>query len=358
MWLVFTIITILIWGLAEIFYKKGNSAKEKYSHLKTVIFVGFIMGIHAIFVLLFKDINFDPKNILIYLPVSLCYMISMTCSYFGVKYIQESISDPIENTSGAIVPVLCAVFLHETIQSWSIVAIVVIVIGIIGVGILENRGSTDRKKVLGKKLAVFAFAMPFCYALLDALGTFLDIFYIDDWTDTLLVNVTEDTIENVANTCYELTFLFLAIVFLVFIAIKKVKLFSNGEEVDKKLNTLNTYKDRTIDYNENNSVSKVSCENTESNLELEITKNHGFIKTVLNQKYKIMAAVCETIGQFTYVFALAGNGKIASPMIGGGCVVVSLLLSRVFLKEKLTKLQYLFICIVLIGIIILAIVEE
>lgn len=313
-----TILTMLLWGAAELFYKKGSHAKEKYSHLKTTIFVGLVMGIHAIIVLLTEDMNFNPVNMLIYIPVSLCYIVSMACSYFGIRFVEESIADPIENTSGAIVPILCAVILHETIDTWSIVAIVIIVIGVLGVGFLENSGKTDRKKILGKKLAIWAFAMPFCYALLDAVGTFLDIYYLDLET-TLLVNVNEETIENVANTCYELTFLLLAIGLIIFLAIKKVKLFSISEE------------------------------------EGEQKKN--FFQQILVQKDKIIAALCETAGQFTYVFAMSENGAIASPMIGSGIVIVSLLLSRIFLKEKLTKLQYVFIILVIIGIVILSIVD-
>ncbi len=310
MWLIFTLITTLLWGFAEIFYKKGSHANEKYSHLKVSIFVGLTMGIHACIILLTQNLNFNLLNLLIYIPVSLCYIISMTCSYFGVRFLEESIADPIENTSGAIVPILCAVFLHQSINTFSIIAIILIMIGIFGVSLLENKGTTNRKKVLGKKLAIFAFSMPFCYALLDACGTFLDIYYLDIDT-TLLVNVTESTIENVANTCYELTFFILAIILLVFLKIKKVNLFQIDDE------------------------------------------NKGF----LVQKDKMIASICETIGQFTYVFALSGNGAIASPMIGAGCVVVSLLLSRIVLKEKLTKGQYFFVLVVITGIIILSIIE-
>ena len=250
----------------------------------------------------------------------------MTCSYFGIRFIEESISDPIENTSGAIVPILCALILHQEIQPWSIVAIIVIVAGVLGVGFLENKGDTDRKKKLGKKLAIIAFAMPFCYALLDPCGTFLDIYYLDMET-TFLVNVTEETIENVANTCYELTFLFMAIALFIFLLIKKVKLFAIND-ADNALET------------------------TEEAVKLNV------FQKIMVQKDKIIAAVCETAGQLAYVFAISENGAIASPIIGAGVVVTSLLLSRVVLKEKLTKLQYVFIILVLIGIIILSIVES
>lgn len=317
-WIIFTFITLAVWGITEIFYKKGNMPNEKYSHIKTTFFVGIVMGIHAIYTLIAKDINFDPMNLLIYIPVSLCYIISMTCSYFGVRFIEESISDPIENTSGAIVPVLCALILHESIQMWSIIAICIIVVGVLGVGFLENEGKTDRKKILGKKLAIWAFAMPFCYALLDATGTFLDVYYLDI-DRTVLLNVTEDTIEDVANTCYELTFLFMALGIAIFLAVKKVGVLSVAD---------NFYEDDTT-----------------------------FFEGIKLQKFKIIAAIGETVGQFTYVRALSGNGAIASPIIGAGCVVTSVLLSRIFLKEKLTWLQYIFIFLIIAGIAILSIVE-
>lgn len=301
MWLFFTLATTLIWGLAELFYKKGARPDEKYAHLKICVSVGVVMGLHAFFTLLTQDIGYDPINLIQYLPVSLCYIISMAFSFFGMRFIEESISDPIENTSGAIAAILCVVILGESIAIGSVFAIVLIVIGILGVGFLEGNGDTDRKKKLGKKMAIIAFAMPFCYAILDALGSFLDIYYLEMETSPLL-NITENTIEEVANTSYELTFFACAIVLLIFMKIKGVK--------------------------------------------YELPK----------QKDKVIAAVCETAGQFTYVYAMSGNGAIAAPIISAVCVV-SLVLSRIFLKEKLTKKQYFFIFMVIAGILILATIE-
>ena len=197
-WLFFSIATALLWGTAELFYKKGALPNEKYSHLKICVWVGVIMGAHAIFTLLTQDINYNPVNLLIYLPVSMLYIISMAFSYFGMRFLEESISDPIENTSGAVCSLLCVIFLKETLSPLSVIAIVIIVIGVLGVGFLENSGETQRKKNLGKKLAIIAFCMPFVYALLDAFGSFVDIFYLDDFATTPLIGVTEETIEDVA----------------------------------------------------------------------------------------------------------------------------------------------------------------
>ncbi|MBQ0018553.1 MAG: DMT family transporter [Clostridiales bacterium] len=297
MWLVFALATTFIWGLAELFYKKGSHAEEKYGHLKVCVCVGLVMGIHAVFTLLTQDIGYSFTNLIKYMPVSLCYIVSMAFSFFGVRFIEESISDPIENTSGGIVCLMCAILLGDKLSLPAIIAVVLILIGILGVGFLEGKGETDRSKVLGKRMAMVAFAMPFCYAILDALGTFLDIYYLDMAT-TPLINVSEASIENVANTSYELSFALCALILFIFMKIKGVK--------------------------------------------FELPK----------QKDKFLAAICETGGQFTYVYAMSGNGAIAAPIISSVCVV-SLLLSRIVLKEKLTSKQYFYIALVIAGIIIL-----
>ena len=303
-WLFFSIATALLWGAAELFYKKGALPNEKYSHLKICVWVGVVMGAHAVFTLLTKDIGYDPINLIVYLPVSMLYIVSMAFSYFGMRFLEESISDPIENTSGAICSLLCVLILKESLSPLSVVAIIIIVIGVLGVGFLENKGDTQRKKNLGKKLAIVAFCMPFVYALLDAFGSFVDIFYLDDFASTPLIGVTEETIEDVANTSYELTFALIALVLFIFMKAKKVK-----------------------------------------------------FGPVPQHKDKILAAVFETAGQFTYVYALSGNGAIAAPIISSVCIV-SLLLSRIFLKEKLSWKTYAFIAVVIVGILLLAVAEE
>ena len=303
-WLFFSIATALLWGTAELFYKKGARPDEKYSHLKICVWVGIVMGAHAIFTLLTQDIGYNPINLIRYLPVSLMYIISMAFSYFGMRFLEESISDPIENTAGVICVLLFAIFLKEEINPLTWIAVIVITIGVVGVGFLENHGETPRKKKLGKKLAIVAFCMPFVYALLDAFGSFVDVFYLDDIATTPLIGVTEGTIEDVANTSYELTFALFALGLFIFMKAKKVK-----------------------------------------------------FGPIPQHKDKILAAVFETAGQFTYVYALSGNGAIAAPIISSVCVV-SLLLSRIFLKEKLSWKTYAFIAVVIIGILLLAVSEE
>lgn len=303
MWLFFTLATTLLWGVAELFYKKGSHEEERYGHLRVCILVGAVMGIHAIVTLLTSDITYDPRNLIAYLPVSFCYILSMACSFFGIRFIEESLADPIENTAGAMCSLLCVIFLGERIAPAVWVAIGIMLVGILGVSYTEHKGEgkTSRRQRLGKRLAIIAFAMPFCYAFIDALGSFLDIFFLDMKTSPL-IGITEENIELVANISYELTFAICGLLLFLFMKYKGVK--------------------------------------------FQLSK----------QKDKMAAAVCETAGQLTYVYAMSGNGAIAAPILSCVCVV-SLLLSRIFLKEKLTKRQYLFITIIIAGILMLAVLE-
>ena len=305
-WLFFSVATALLWGTAELFYKKGAQPNEKYSHLKICVWVGIVMGAHAIFTLLTQDIGYNPVNLLVYLPVSLFYIISMAFSYFGMRFLEESISDPIENTAGVICVLLFAIFMGDEFSLLTWIAVGVITIGVVGVSFVENHGETVRKKTYGKVLAIVAFIMPFLYALLDAFGTFLDdaFFLVEDIANAPFVDVTEETIEAVANTSYELTFALFALGLFIFMKAKKVK-----------FGPLPQHKD------------------------------------------KFLAAVFETAGQFTYVYALGGVDAIAAPILSSVCIV-SLVLSRIFLKEKLSKKTYAFIAVVIFGILLLAVAEE
>ena len=80
-WFIPAIIATISWGTADLFYKKGSVPDDKYSYLKTVIMVGFIMGIHAVYVMLVQGVSYDPSYMIKYLPVSFFYITSMAVGY-------------------------------------------------------------------------------------------------------------------------------------------------------------------------------------------------------------------------------------------------------------------------------------
>ena len=113
MWAVYALLTFACWGIADLFYKIGNKGEDNYNHLKTGVFVGLVMGIHASIYLIFNDISISLIDMLKYLPVSLLYISSMVIGYRGLKYLELSISSPVQNTSGVITALLLLIFFKE-----------------------------------------------------------------------------------------------------------------------------------------------------------------------------------------------------------------------------------------------------
>lgn len=298
MWLLCTLLTFFCWGVADLFYKIGNKDEGEYNHLKTGIFVGLVMGIHATIYLIINHVNVSLIDIIKYLPVSLCYISSMVIGYRGLKYLELSICSPIQNTSGVITAILLLIFFKETLSLPAYIAFILIFIGIFGLSLIQLKENEKeridyKKNNTFKKILALTIIFPLAYCLLDGVGTFLDAIYLD---------YGELISEDSALVAYEFTFLIYGVITYIY-------LIRKGE----KLN-------------------------------------------ILGEKSKLAAAIFETAGQFFYVFAMSGSSIIAAPIVGSYCIL-SMLLSRVFLKEKLTKKEYLAIFLVIIGIVILGILD-
>lgn len=299
MWFIFALLTALAWGLADLFYKKGSNPQDPYSHLKIVIMVGLVMGIHGISYMLINDLSLQVSELIKYLPVSALYIISMTIGYIGLRYIALSVASPIQNSSGVITTILLVVFFSYSLSSLEVVGIIAITVGVILLAVLERKYDVEElsktEKIERKyKIGFLAILFPILYAIFDGAGTFLDAIYLDEKS-----LISEDH----ALLAYEFTFFLVALVVYIYLKTKKV--------------SINPFKEYA----------------------------------------RGGAAIFETLGQFTYVFAMASNAVISAPIIA--CYsIFSVLLSRIFLKERLTKPQYIVVIIVLVGIAILGVADE
>ncbi|NLN66015.1 MAG: EamA family transporter [Clostridiaceae bacterium] len=297
MWLVFALLTTFSWAFADLFYKKGAVSDDKVSHIKTVIMVGLVMGIHGFGYMLVKGIAFSPVSLIVYFPVSFMYILSMTIGYLGLRYIELSISSPVQNSSGAVTAILLYVVFAHSLSYLEITAIITITLGIVALAAVEKHDK-NRTLILSEKdkkyqKGFIALIFPILYCVIDGLGTFADAVYLDE-----LSLIGEDE----ALLAYEFTFFICAIFAFIYLKVKKEQFVLRKE------------KDRGA------------------------------------------AALFETVGQFFYVFAMSRNAIIVAPLIASYSVF-SVLLSRIFLKEKLTKKQYWIIAVVMSGIIMLALSE-
>ena len=293
-WFILSLIAILFWSGSDLFSKLGSRPDDKYSHWKMVMAVGVVMGAHAFF-LIATGTPFSISDIVTYLPASAMYILSMILGYAGLRYIELSISSPICNSSGALVAVMTLLFVgSEGYTPLALFAVALVCVGVFALSYIEKKQDDALRRREGdtpdKKhtRSFLAILFPILYCIIDGLGTFADALLLD----TVIA-------EEQANIAYELTFLMMAVFAFVYVVIVKKQKISLPAE-----------------------------------------------------KPKLAAALCETAGQFAYVFAIGANAIVAAPMISSYCIM-SLVWSRIFLKEKLSKAQYAVIAVAAVGIAIL-----
>ena len=299
-WFWFSIIALLCWSGSDFFSKIGcRDAEDKYSQFKMVMAVGVVMGLHALYEIFLGGVAISWEVLWTYLPVSLLYIGSMTLGYVGLRYIELSISSPICNASGALVAVIAIVTgTAEPMAAPQYLAIVLACAGVIGLGFVEAN-EDEALRAARQEASNYKYAKSWLALALPIAYCLLDA--AGTFADDL---VLETLNEDSANVAYELTFLAAGVVCFVYTCvIKKQKL-----------------------------VPK-----------MELPKYIG--------------AGFETAGQLAYIYALAsGESALAAPIIASYCMV-SVLWSRLFLKEKLSWKHYVCIFVTFAGIVIMGVYD-
>ena len=113
MWFYLSLFSVFAWAGSDIFSKKGTRPEDKFSHLRLVITVGTVMGLHAVIYIFWTGIQFHPMSIIWYFPVSAMYILSMALGYAGLRYIELSVSSPVCNSSGAVSAMLLFLFMGQ-----------------------------------------------------------------------------------------------------------------------------------------------------------------------------------------------------------------------------------------------------
>ncbi len=320
---VFALIALLCWSGSDLFSKKGTNENDKNSHFKVAFAVGLIMGIHFIITLIGGAIidstcgveslpkfvaslfytDFKLIDFVYYLPIAGLYILAMIMGYVGLRYIELSVSSPICNCSGSLALLICFLIFPLIgadaieFELFSIIGVVAITLGIIGIGVIDSRENQELKELRRKDSnrkytkSFLALLLPIAYLIIDALGTVGDevLFHFVDISDYS------------ANSAFELTFFLVAVFSFIWLTfVKKDKIFVKG----------------------NGSL--------------------------------FLGGACETVGQIFYMAVMFADYEIGMPIISSYCVV-SLIWSRIFLKEKLSYKHYIAIALTVAGIILLGI---
>ena len=314
---ILSILALLCWSGSDLFSKIGTREQDKNSHWKVVFAVGSIMGLHFLITLIGGAIidstvgvdalpkvaasllytDFKPIDFINYFPIAALYILAMVLGYIGLRYIELSISSPICNSSGALAFLLCVVFgifSVEDITPITIIGILMITVGIVALGFVEQKEDEEIKKARREKAnrkytkSILAFLLPISYLIIDALGTVGDEF----------IFANSDITDYAANSAFEFTFLLLAV--FAFIWLKFVK------------------KDTIFKGNKN----------------------------------LYWGGLCETVGQVFYMAVMFSDFSVGMVIISAYCAI-SVLWSRIFLHEKMSWKHYAVIAMVIAGIVIL-----
>ncbi len=300
MWILFSILTVLLWGTSETIFKSVSN-NERNTVLKLIAYNGIIYGIVSVVYMLITKTEMNLNVIVTYLPIAAVYIASMFCTYKAMRLVKVSILSPIQNSSCVFVTILCMLVLHQQVEWYQLMAVGFIIVGIILLSINKDEtimlARPDTEKAISKSAAYMLYLKGLAFALgymaLDAIGGFLD------------ENVLEaDLSENQVLVAYALIYLIVGLICLAYLV------FSHKTE------DLFNFKE---------------------------------------DKKKLIGSLVETAGQFTYIYAFAfGDAALASPFIAAYSAV-TIILSRIFLKEKLKLRQYAMLALVFVGMIILSI---
>ena len=323
MYFIFALVALLCWSGSDLFSKKGTNENDKTSEWKVVFAVGLIMGIHFFITLIGGAIidgiggpdkvpkfvaslfytDFAFMDFIKYLPVAALYIFAMVLGYIGLRYIELSVSSPICNCSGSLALLICVLIFPLigadpiSLDAFTIVGVVLITLGIIGIGVVDSKENQELKELRRKDSnrkytkSFLALLLPIAYLVIDALGTVGDEVFFH------YIEISDYA----ANSAFELTFFFLAIFAFIWVKFyKKGKLFAR------------------------------------------------------ENKDLFWGGLCETLGQIFYMAVMFADFEVGMVIISSYCVV-SLIWSRIFLKEKLSIYHYVSIFTTIIGIILLGI---
>jgi uncharacterized membrane protein len=294
MWLVFAALTVLLWGSSDVFFKKSMKGIE-HNEIKLLVYNGITLAIFG-----FAYMVFERKSILYifdcmyrYFPIAILYILSMPAYYKALEMIKISIASPIANSSCLLTFLLCIFFLGQYVTYLQLTAIILIISSMIILSINDkSEDDVEKERVKNKKpLLIYIIGILFALAYFALDGV---ASFLDEYV--LEYNMEESEI-------------IIAFSFIYFIIGVMAYFYGKIKFKDFKI-------------------------------ELD--------------KYKAIGTIFETLGEYTYVYALAsGNASIISPFIASYSAV-SIILSRIFLREKLRLQQYIFVSLIMVGIVILS----
>lgn len=313
-WLILTLSCIILWGLTDILLKKSLNYSDPLSQYKTFIWIGIVAAPASIIMAICSDtlpesIRIIAQNPYI-IPVNIFYVVATFFGLLGAKHLDASVVSPLENIDGAITAIILYLFflftdhsnVTDSIGFVDIFGMVIITVGVVLLGVQEQKLSRQEKSLDEDKkkhrLGALALLFPIVYNLADAVSMVA--------TGIMVSGETEFSIPDIDYIFFE-SFAFS--LFAIFVW-----------------------------------------------LYLLMTKKYVYNPFKKTEIYCCGAASCDTLGTIAFTFAVAISPILTAPITSSYCLV-TIILARIFLKERLTKKQYLSLVFLIAGIALLGVSE-
>jgi drug/metabolite transporter (DMT)-like permease len=313
-WFLLTLACIILWSVTDVLYRASFTRNDPLAYCKSFVWVGLVMALAGFIMSTWSDTLLDSlkilkDDVLHLVPLCLIYAFAWFFGLMGSKHLEASVVSPLENIDGALTAIICYYYLltgyirpSNMIGVMDVIATMLIIIGIVLIGIEEQalkrkemHLSKDKKK---HRFGALALLFPIIYTLIDVFST-VEI-------SGILTQGSETSIPAMDFFIFECAgFAFVAIfVWLYMLVVKKY--------------TYNPFEEEEL----------IRCG----------------------------AATGETAGTMAFIFAASINPVLTAPVTSLYCLV-TIVLARIFLKERLTKKQYLSIGFLVVGIILIGISE-
>lgn len=314
LWFILTLSCIILWGFTDILLKKSLHHSDPLSQFKTFICMGLVMAIAGCIMAICSDTLLDSIKMvgdnLYLIPLCVFYVIALFFGLLGTKHLDASVVSPLENIDGAIAAILLYFYflftditnLTDKVGIMDIIGTIAIVAGVVFLGIQEQKLSKNELNIDKNKkkhrLGALALIFPIVYNLVDAASMVA--------MGITVSGEAEVSIPDIDFFFFECVGFALAAVFVWFYLLIAKKYLYNP-----------------------------------------------FKKTELT---RCGAGVGDALGTMAFTFAIALNPILTAPITSSYCFV-TIILAHVFLKERLTKKQYLSLILLVIGIALLGVSE-
>ena len=310
MWLMLVVMTILLWSSTSLLYKAGaKDVKEKFICLKYSVCIGMVFFVIAFAYLIIRDESFSIwESVIRYWPMTLygiAYPILNTISFKGYIYNEVTVESPVEGIAGGTSTILLIiVFLvlgrvdsvSKLLTPLRTTGIIVILVCIILLSTVRNKEAKRDNKYENKKwmrIGLGTLIFPVIFALADAIETLVTGVCLDKNYGFAMPEADGIIIVGMEYALF-------ALGFWIYILIKEKKPY--------------------------NPFTKKSAP-------------------------RLLGAITDNAAICFYSYAMAFNSVSTDPMLAVYPVFV-MIGGRIFMKEKVSKVQYIILSGIIAGSIL------